>query len=119
MRHMPLPSHSRRMFLAGGAAVAGMVMAPRMAAAQAQAHLERVNGLIAQMTIEEKAGQLNLENDPFRWRPEGVNPGDSLDDNQARIAAQIRAGQVGALFNGVGAATTRLVQDMALKDSRL
>ncbi len=119
MRHSLLPSHNRRMFLAGGAAVAGLVMAPRMAAAQAQAHLGRVNGLIAQMTIEEKAGQLNLENDPFRWRPEGVNPGDTLDNNQANIAAMIRTGQVGALFNGVGAATTRLVQDMAIKESRL
>lgn len=119
MRLSSLPPHNRRMFLAGGAAAAGLVMAPRMATAQAWDHLARVNALIGEMTIEEKAGQLNLENDPFRWRPEGVNPGDALDDNQSRIAAQIRAGQVGALFNGVGAATTRLVQDMALKESRL
>ena len=81
---------------------AGMVMAPRIAAAQAAADLDRVNGLIARMTIEEKAGQLNLLNDPFRWRPEGVNPGD-FNPDQAAVAADIRAGRVGALFNGVGA----------------
>lgn len=98
---------------------AGLVMAPCVAAARAQADLERVNALIARMTIEEKAGQLNLENDPFRWRPEGINPGDALDPNQEGIAAGIRAGRVGALFNGVGAASTRMVQDMAVKESRL
>jgi beta-glucosidase len=119
MRHASFPAATRRALLAGGAMVAGLVMAPRMAAARAAADLERVNALIARMTIEEKAGQLNLENDPFRWRPEGVNPGDALDPNQEGAAAAIRAGRVGALFNGVGAATTRLVQDMAVRESRL
>lgn len=98
---------------------AGMMLAPRIAAAQAQANLERVEALIARMTIEEKAGQLTLQNDPFRWRPEGVNPGDALDAGQAHTAAEIRAGRIGALFNGVGAASTRLVQEMAVRDSRL
>jgi beta-glucosidase len=96
-----------------------MVLAPRIASAQTAANLARVDALIARMTIEEKAGQLTLESDPFRWRPEGVNPGDALDPNQQGIAADIRAGRVGALFNGVGAATTRTVQDMAIRDSRL
>lgn len=114
-----LNAATRRMLLAGGALAAGMMVAPRMAKAQAQANLDRVNALIARMTIEEKAGQLNLQNDPFRWRPEGVNPGDALDANQEQTAADIRAGRVGALFNGVGAATTRLVQEMAVRESRL
>jgi beta-glucosidase len=96
-----------------------MMMAPRIAAAKAQENLSRVDALIARMTIEEKAGQLNLMNDPFRWRPEGVNPGDALDTDQAQTAADIKAGRIGALFNGVGAATTRFVQDMAVRESRL
>ncbi|HYC73915.1 beta-glucosidase BglX, partial [Brevundimonas sp.] len=50
---------------------------------------------------------------------EGVNPGDTLDSNQEQTAADIRAGRIGALFNGVGARTTRLVQEMAVRDSRL
>lgn len=99
--------------------MAGMMMAPRIAAAKAQENLSRVDALIARMTIEEKAGQLNLMNDPFRWRPEGVNPGDALDTDQAQTAADIKAGRIGALFNGVGAATTRFVQDMAVRESRL
>lgn len=99
--------------------IAGMMTAPRIATAKSAANLERVNALIARMTIEEKAGQLNLQNDPFRWRPEGVNPGDALNTDQAQTAADIKAGRIGALFNGVGAATTRLVQDMAVKESRL
>ncbi|HWQ87126.1 beta-glucosidase BglX [Brevundimonas sp.] len=118
MRHASFPSPTRRMLLAGGAMAAGMVMAPRIAAAQAAADLDRVNGLIARMTIEEKAGQLNLLNDPFRWRPEGVNPGD-FNPDQAAVAADIRAGRIGALFNGVGAQGTRMVQEMAVRDSRL
>ena len=119
MRHLPLPAPTRRTLLAGGALTAGLMLAPRIAAAQAAVNLERVDALIARMTIEEKAGQLNLQNDPFRWRPEGVNPGDALDTNQEQTAADIRAGRIGALFNGVGAKTTRFVQEMAVKDSRL
>lgn len=119
MHQNVLNAATRRMLLAGGALAAGLMVAPRIASARAQANLDRVNALIARMTIEEKAGQLNLQNDPFRWRPEGVNPGDALDANQEQTAADIRGGRIGALFNGVGAATTRLVQDMAVKESRL
>jgi beta-glucosidase len=118
---MPLTSSftpTRRALMAGGAFAASLMLAPRIAAAQATAHLARVDALIARMTIEEKAGQLNLKSDPFRWRPGGVNPGD-LSADQTAIATEIRAGRVGALFNGVGAADTRLVQDMAVRDSRL
>jgi len=99
--------------------MAGLMMAPRMTLAKQAEAKDRVDALIARMTIEEKAGQLNLMNDPFRWRPEGVNPGDRLDSDQAQTAADIKAGRIGALFNGVGAATTRLVQDMAVRESRL
>ena len=113
MRHTPF-APTRRLMLAGGALTAGLMLAPRMAAAQARANLERVNDLIGRMTIEEKAGQLNLQNDPVRWRPEGVNPGDALDSNQEQTAADIRAGRIGALFNGVGAKTTRFVQELAV-----
>ena len=49
---------------------------------------------MARMTIEEKAGQLNLMNDPFRWRPKGVNPGDRLDSDQAQTAEDIKAGRI-------------------------
>ena len=74
----------RRAFLA--AALSGSVAFPFAHRALAQTEVERVDALIARMTIEEKAGQLNLLNDPFRWRPEGVNPGD-FNPDQAAIAA--------------------------------
>ena len=109
---------SRRSLLAGSLAGVALMAAPRMSAAQAVIARDRVEDLIARMTIEEKAGQLNLENDPFRWRPGNVNPGD-FDADQSRIAADIRAGRIGALFNGVGAAAVRTVQDLAVKESRL
>ncbi|MFN3667777.1 MAG: beta-glucosidase BglX [Brevundimonas sp.] len=118
MTRSSFPALNRRALLAGGALAASLVWAPRVAAAQAQANRARVDGLIARMTIEEKAGQLNLLNDPFRWRPEGVNPND-FNPDQAASAADIRAGRIGALFNGVSAELTRMVQDMAVRDSRL
>ena len=62
MRHPPFPAPTRRALLTGGALAAGMLMAPRITAAQATANLARVDALIARMTIEEKAGQLNLQN---------------------------------------------------------
>ena len=72
--------------------MAGLMMAPRMTLAKQAEAKDRIDALIARMTIEEKAGQLNLMNDPFRWRPEGVNPGDRLDSDQAQTAADIKAG---------------------------
>ncbi|WP_321574080.1 glycoside hydrolase family 3 N-terminal domain-containing protein, partial [Geminicoccus harenae] len=91
-----------------------------MAAVPADDRL-RIDRLIALMTIEEKAGQLTLLADPFRWRPTGVNPGDAddLNTDQARIARMIRAGGLGALFNGVGAAAGRSLQRLAVEESRL
>jgi beta-glucosidase len=70
------------------------------------------------MTIQEKAGQLNLLGDPFRFRPKNVNPLDGQGD-PARVSQMIRQGQVGALFNGVGAASGRTIQRIAMEESRL
>jgi beta-glucosidase len=81
-------------------------------------HAALIEDLIAQMTIEEKAGQLNLMSDPFRFRPQNVNPLDGFGD-PARTADAIRRGQCGALFNGVGAEAGRRVQRIAMEESRL
>lgn len=115
----PVPS---RRALLGGAALLGAAMLVDVPGARAQdarrRHAARIEALIGRMTIEEKAGQLSLFNDPFRFRPQEVNPVDK-DGDPARIAALIRAGKVGSLFNGVGAQGARLIQDIALKESRL
>lgn len=106
---------SRRAVMIGGAAALGVVAARRALAEGARA---RIAGLVARMTPEEKAGQLTVVNDPFRWRPGGVNPGD-FDNDQARVAEEIRAGRLGALFNGIGAEGARGVQRLAVEESRL
>lgn len=102
---------SRRGFLALAATAA---LPPARAAAAAA----RAADLVARMTLEEKAGQMTVMADPFRWRPGGVNP-DDMNVDEARTAADIRAGRLGALFNGVGAAGARTVQRMAVEQSRL
>ncbi len=83
-----------------------------------QRHRQRIEDLIAAMTIEEKAGQLNLLADPFRWMPKAVNPLDGTGD-PARITAMIREGRVGSLFNGIGAEAGRRIQRVAVEESRL
>lgn len=106
-----LPAVSRRGFLALAATAA-------LPPAQAAADAARIAELVARMTPEEKAGQLTVMADPFRWRPGGVNP-DDMNVDEARLAAEIRAGRLGALFNGVGAAGARSVQRLAVEESRL
>ncbi len=116
------PTLSRRGVLAGAAGLAalgaGLVAAPRVASAKQAADLARVDALIARMTIEEKAGQLNLLGDPFRFRPQNVNPLDGQGD-PARVTQMIRDGRVGNLFNGVGAEAGARIQRIAIEESRL
>ncbi|MBU1345838.1 MAG: glycoside hydrolase family 3 C-terminal domain-containing protein [Alphaproteobacteria bacterium] len=110
---------SRRLVLAALAALgAGAVAAPRTASARQAADLARVDALIGRMTIQEKAGQLNLLGDPFRFRPLNVNPLDGQGD-PARVTQMIRDGTVGNLFNGVGAEAGRRIQTIAVEESRL
>ena len=118
----PTAVSSRRGVLSGVAALAalatGMVTAPRMAFATQAQHRDRIEDLIGRMTIQEKAGQLNLLGDPFRFRPQNVNPLDGQGD-PARITDMIRAGTVTGLFNGVGAEAGARIQRISMDESRL
>jgi len=110
---------SRRSVLFGaGALGASMVMTADPSASQAPSHARRIDDLIARMTLTEKAGQLNLLGDPFRFRPQNVNPLDGQGD-PARVTALIREGKVGNLFNGIGADAGRWIQRIAVEESRL
>ncbi|PZO03586.1 MAG: beta-glucosidase, partial [Alphaproteobacteria bacterium] len=110
------PSRRSVLSAAGLAAFgAGLFSSPGNACAQ---DVERVEALIAQMTIVEKAGQLNILGDPFRFRPQNVNPLDGQGDPE-RINNMIREGTVGNLFNGVGAEAGRRIQTIAMEESRL
>ncbi|MFN7389618.1 MAG: glycoside hydrolase family 3 N-terminal domain-containing protein [Brevundimonas sp.] len=95
-----------------------MLMTASQTRARVATHAERIEALIARMTIFEKAGQLNLVGDPFRFRPQNVNPLDGQGD-PARIAGLIREGKVGNLFNGIGAEAGRRIQTIAVEETRL
>lgn len=74
----------------------------------------RVEALLANMTLEEKAGQLGV----FA-RPGGsdYNPGTSGDWN--KTLDLIRQGSVGALYNGAGVTPNLALQKVAVQESRL
>jgi beta-glucosidase len=78
----------------------------------------QIDALIATMTVEEKVGQLGCFADALRPFAPDVNPEANARDAEG-ILAQIRAGKVGALFNGVGAAAGREAQRVAVEESRL
>ncbi|MBO9717401.1 MAG: beta-glucosidase, partial [Pseudoxanthomonas sp.] len=77
-----------------------------------------VESLLARMTLEEKVGQLGVFADMVRPFAPDVNPEVNLG-NAAQVLEQVRAGRVGALFNGVGAAEGREIQRVAVEESRL
>ncbi|UNK56333.1 glycoside hydrolase family 3 C-terminal domain-containing protein [Pseudoxanthomonas daejeonensis] len=78
----------------------------------------RVESLLARMTLEEKVGQLGMFADMVRPFAPDVNPEANVR-NAAEVLDQVRAGRVGALFNGVGAAQGREIQRVAVEESRL
>ncbi|SEA19105.1 beta-glucosidase [Arachidicoccus rhizosphaerae] len=69
-----------------------------------------IDQLMAKMTLEEKLGQLNLPS------AGDFTTGEAKSSN---IAASIREGKVGGLFNIKGEAKIKAVQDIAVKESRL
>jgi beta-glucosidase len=79
---------------------------------------DRIEALIAQMTVEEKVGQLGIFADAVRPFIPDINP-EVNAQGAAEVLDQIRAGRVGSLFNGVGAAEGREAQRVALEESRL
>ncbi|MGE7137601.1 glycoside hydrolase family 3 N-terminal domain-containing protein [Luteibacter sp. NPDC031894] len=78
----------------------------------------RVEHLIARMTVEEKVGQLGVFADAVRPFAPDINP-EVNARGAAEVLEQVRAGKVGALFNGVGAAEGREAQRVAVEESRL
>ncbi|PZR30623.1 glycoside hydrolase family 3 N-terminal domain-containing protein [Caulobacter segnis] len=106
---------SRRGFLSGAAALAGLAVATPRAFARAS---DRVEALLAQMTIEEKAGQLSCFADMIRPPIGDMNPLVNLRNAQT-LTAEIQAGRIGVLMNGVGAQAALETQKAAVEGSRL
>nr|WP_255699649.1 glycoside hydrolase family 3 N-terminal domain-containing protein [Luteimonas sp. Y-2-2-4F] len=78
----------------------------------------RIESLIARMTVEEKVGQLGVFADMVRPFAPDVNP-ETYVLSADEVLAQVRAGRVGSLFNGVGAELGRRIQKVAVEESRL
>lgn len=106
---------SRRAVLSGAMALAGLAVAAPRAFARAS---DRVEALLAEMTIEEKAGQLSCFADMIRPPIGDMNPLVNIRNAQT-LTAEVKAGRVGALFNGVGAQAARETQRAAVEESRL
>jgi len=79
---------------------------------------DRIESLIARMTVDEKVGQLSVFADMVRPFAPDVNPEANVR-NAEQVLEQVRAGRVGSLFNGVGAELGRRIQQVALEESRL
>ena len=95
------------------------LLAVTVAAAPPQVRSEAdIDALIARMTLEEKAGQLTLFSDAIRAGNRTANPATQRRATQT-LQQDIRAGRVGGLFQGVGAASAREVQRLAVEESRL
>ena len=79
---------------------------------------DRIETLIAKMTVEEKVGQLGVFADMVRPFAPDVNPEANVL-NADQVLQQVREGKVGSLFNGVGVEAGRRIQQVALEESRL
>jgi len=71
---------------------------------------QRVDSVLALMTLEEKIGQLTLYTSDYDVT------GPSIREN---YKDDIKAGRVGAIFNAFGASYTRKLQEIAVKETRL
>jgi beta-glucosidase len=105
---------SRRSLIKAGGALAGFALAPRGAFAAS----DRIESLIGRMTLAEKAGQLSCFGDSIRPPRIPFNP-NAVSSNAARQLADIAAGRIGMLFNGIGVSGARRAQKAAIEESRL
>ncbi|GAB4220543.1 MAG: beta-glucosidase BglX [Acidobacteriota bacterium] len=75
---------------------------------------KKIDALLAQMTLEEKIGQLNQYSSTFDVT--GPAPQGGAARNRYE---HIRKGMVGSMLNVIGAAATRQAQQLAMEESRL
>ncbi|MEH6745049.1 beta-glucosidase BglX [Hyphomonas sp.] len=95
--------------LIGSLANAGSAMAEEPTAIES-----RVESLLAQMTLEEKIGQL------IQLSNVGDTTGPLPDDEARRRNMElVKAGLIGSMLNVVGVEEVRIVQDYAVNNSRL
>jgi beta-glucosidase len=110
---------SRRSFLKGAstAAIAAFVVPDRAWADRVLPSDPLIERLIAGMTIEEKAGQLSIYSDPVRTEGPAINP-EANRQSLEQLKADIAAGRLTGVFNGIGVAGGRELQRIAVTQSR-
>ena len=114
---MSVSALSRRNFFKGAVATAAVIgAATRFAPAYAAAGDPFIEGLIARMSLEEKAGQLSLYYDHTRVDGADVNPA-GTQKTKDDVLADIRKGRITGLFNGMGVAGGRDLQKAAVEQS--
>ena len=113
---------SRRAALIGGATSAAWLASPARALIEAAGRLAVpafVDDLIARMTLEEKAGQLQLMASAWGGGiATALNP-PAGEANFPKQVDEARQGQLTGVFNGNGARMARILQTAAVKESRL
>ncbi|SEM02825.1 beta-glucosidase [Sphingomonas palmae] len=121
---MTMATMPRRTVLMGvGMAAAWAASPARALLAQAAARTTTlppaVEALIAQMTVEEKAGQVTLM--AAAWAggaATALNPAGAASSFEGQLA-EVRAGRLGGVFNGNGAVMARRMQTVAMREARL
>ena len=112
---------SRRAALMGAGAVAAWLASPARALLQSVGKIEVpafVDDLISRMTLEEKAGQLSLMASAWGGgAAAALNP--PSNSNFPQQVEEARRGQLTGVFNGNGARMARILQNAAVKESRL
>lgn len=113
---------SRRAALLGAGAIAAWASSPARALFQATDSLAVpafIDALIAKMTLEEKAGQLQLMASAWGGGvATALNPPSSGPSFEGQIADAV-AGKLTGVFNGNGAEMARRMQTAVMKQSRL
>jgi len=113
---------SRRAALIGSGAVAAWLSSPARALLEAAGEAPApafVNSLIGKMTLEEKAGQLQLMASAWGGGAAlALNPPQGNSDFPRQVE-EARQGQLTGVFNGNGATMARILQTAAMKESRM
>ncbi|NTS66749.1 glycoside hydrolase family 3 C-terminal domain-containing protein [Sphingomonas sp. HHU CXW] len=114
----------RRAVLMGAGMAAAWAASPARAllaqvATKAATLPPAVEALIAQMTVEEKAGQVTLM--AAAWAggaATALNPAGAASSFEGQLA-EVRAGRLGGVFNGNGAVMAKRMQMVAMREARI
>jgi beta-glucosidase len=113
---------SRRAALMGAGAVAAWLSSPVRAVLQGVRQVQTpafVNDLISRMTLEEKAGQLQIMAAAWAGGTAlALNPAKGNTDFPRQVD-EARQGQLTGVFNGNGATMARIMQSAAVHESRM